>query len=398
MATAENTSPPANDKAASNKLLWALLFGNFVIGTGIMLVPGTLNDISSSLQISISSAGQLITAGAVLMCIGAPVFAALVAGWDRRRLLAASMLWYAALHLLCALAPNFASLMVLRVLAVASAAIFTPQAAAVAGMLVPPGQRGRAITTVFLGWSVASVIGAPLGAWIGGTYGWRTAFSLLGILSLLSTAWVWRALPTGIRPPAISAQQWRETLSSKVLLAAVAVTAVSSAGQFVLFAYQAPFLAKTYAATPGMIALYFTVFGAFGFMGNVLMSRNIDRLGAPNAVLIALICMAISLLLWPLGTSFMLICVVTIPWALGCFSSNSAQQARLVALSPAVASVSIALNTSAMYMGQGFGAAVGGWMIAHDKMPDLHWAGFIGLICAIAVSAWAKRLHQVQRG
>ncbi len=377
-------------------MLWALLFGNFVIGTGIMLVPGTLNDIGTSLQVSISTAGQLITAGAVLMCISAPLFAALVAGWDRRRVLAASMLWYGALHVLCAMAPSFTSLMVLRVLAVASPAIFTPQAAAVAGLLVPPEQRGRAITLVFLGWSVASVVGSPLGAWIGGTYGWRTAFTLLALLSVISAAWVWRALPGGIRPPAISAKQWKDTLSSKLLLATVSVTAISSAGQFVLFAYQAPFLVKTFSATPGMIAIFFTIFGAFGFIGNLLMSRNIDRLGASTGVLLALACMTVSLLLWPLATSFALVCAVAVPWALGCFSCNSAQQARLVAIAPAVASVSIALNTSAMYMGQGFGAALGGQMIAHDHMPDLHWAGFVGLVCAMGVSVWAARLQKTQ--
>ncbi|MGA8515757.1 MAG: MFS transporter [Burkholderiaceae bacterium] len=375
-------------------LLWALLFGNFVIGTGVMLVPGSLNNLSSSLQVSIASAGQLITAGAVLMCIGAPVFAAIIGGWDRRKLLAGSMLWYGALHALCALAPDYASVMVLRVLAMAAPAIFTPQAAAVTGLLVPPEQRGKAITMVFLGWSFASVLGAPMGAWISGTLGWRVGFGGLALLSIASAAWVWRALPAGVRPPALSAQLWRNTLSSKVLISAVAVTAISSAGQFVLFAYQAPYLAARLQATPGMIALYFAVFGAFGLIGNLLMSRNVDRLGAARAVLIALACMALSLLLWPLGSSFALLCLVTIPWALGCFSSNSAQQARLVAIAPGVASVSIALNTSAMYMGQGLGSGLGGWMIAQGRMVDLHWLAFIGLLCAMGVSFWAARLHQ----
>lgn len=379
---------------ARSHLLWALLFGNFVIGTGVMLVPGSLNDLSSSLHVSIASAGQLITAGAVLMCVGAPVFAAMVGGWDRRKLLAGSMLWYGALHALCALAPDYASVMVLRVLAMAAPAIFTPQAAAVAGTLVPPEQRGKAITMVFLGWSFASVLGSPMGAWISGTLGWRVGFGLLAVLALASALWVWQALPGGVRPPALSAQLWRKTLSSKVLISAVAVTAVSSAGQFVLFAYQAPFLTTQLQATPGMIALYFAVFGAFGLIGNLLMSRNIDRLGAAPAVLIALVCMALSLLLWPLGSSFILLCLVTIPWALGCFSSNSAQQARLVAIDPAAASVSIALNTSAMYLGQGLGSAMGGWMIARGQLHHLHWLALIGLLCAIGVSLWAASLHQ----
>jgi predicted MFS family arabinose efflux permease len=105
------------------------------------------------------------------MCLGAPLFAAIVAGWDRRRLLALSMLWFGALHLACTLMPTFATLLPMRVLAVISPAIFTPQAAACVGLLVAPEQRGRAITFVFLGWSVASVLGMPLGALIGGTWG-----------------------------------------------------------------------------------------------------------------------------------------------------------------------------------------------------------------------------------
>lgn len=375
-------------------MLWALLFGNFVIGTGVMLVPGTLNNISSSLNVSVASAGQIITAGAVLMCISAPLLAALVGGWDRRKLLTGSLLWYGLLHAACVAATSYGGLITLRVMAMIAPAIFTPQAAAVAGLLVPPEQRGKAITMVFLGWSIASVVGAPLGAWIGGTVGWRAAFGLLALLALLSAVWVWRVLPSGVRPPALSVQLWRETLSSKVLLSAVAVTAISSAGQFVLFAYQAPFLVAQVQATPGMIALYFTVFGAFGFIGNLVISRHVDRLGPPRAVLIALACMALSLLLWPLGTSLALLCLVSVPWALGCFSSNSAQQARLVAIAPAVASVSIALNTSAMYMGQGLGSALGGWMIAHERMADLHWASFAGLLCAMGVSVWASKLQR----
>jgi predicted MFS family arabinose efflux permease len=326
------------------------------------------------------------------MCISAPLLAALVGGWDRRKLLAGSLLWYGLLHAACAFASDYASLMVLRVMAMLAPAVFTPQAAAVVGLLVPPEQRGKAITMVFLGWSVASVVGAPLGAWIGGTLGWQAAFAMLSVLAALSALWTWWVLPAGVRPPALSAQLWRDTLSSKILLSAVAVTAVSSAGQFVLFAYQAPFLTASLQATPGMIALYFTVFGAFGFVGNLLVSRHIDKLGPPRAVLIALACMATSLLLWPLGTSLALICLVSVPWALGCFSSNSAQQARLVAIAPAVASVSIALNTSAMYMGQGFGSAMGGWLIAHERMGDLHWVGLVGLLWAMAVSTWAHRL------
>lgn len=371
--------------------LWALLFGNFVIGTGIMVVPGTLNDISHSLQISTATAGQLISAAALMVCLGAPVFATLIRNWDRRQLLALSMAWYGALHLVCASLPGFSALLPLRILAVIPAAIFTPQAAACVGLLVPPTHRGRAITMVFLGWSVASVLGMPMAAWIGGTWGWRTAFVLIGLLSFASALWVWRAMPDGVKPPALTLESWRSTLKSPALMLCIAVTALYSAGQFVLFSYFAPYFKTTLQTTPAQLSLLFGWFGAFGFLGNMLASRYIDRVGAPRMVLVCVGLMALSLLAWPLGTSLALAAVVCIPWALGCFSSNSAQQARLVGLGPTLAGGSIALNTSAMYAGQALGAAGGGWLIAADQMDALHWLGFGGLLAAMAVSMWAAR-------
>jgi predicted MFS family arabinose efflux permease len=371
--------------------------GNFVIGTGVMLVPGTLNDIATSLQVSVASTGQLITAAAIMVCLGAPLSAALVARVDRRLLLTLSMIWYGLLHAACALAPDYASLMVLRVLAVISAAIFTPQAAAVAGMLVTPERRGRAITMVFLGWSIASVIGSPLSALVGGLYGWRVAFGILALLALLCAVWIWRVIPIGVRPPALSAALWRQTLSSKLLIVTVLVTALSSSGQFVQFAYFSPYIMQTLKGPSTDVALLLGIFGVFGVIGSFAVSRFIDRVGPARSVMITLILMALSLLLWPLGTGLISLAWVLVPWGLGCFSCNSAQQARLVALAPAVASVSVALNTSAIYLGQGVGSAVGGWMISHDLMQHLHWAGLLGVLLAMAVSHVAQRMSSAHK-
>ena len=105
----------------------------------------------------------------------------------------------------------------------------------------------------------------------------------------------------------------------------------------------------------------------------------------------------VSLLIWPLGTSLVLAALVSVPWALGCFASNSAQQARLVGIAPALAAASIALNTSAMYAGQAIGAASGGWLIASGGMDPLHWAGLAGLLLAMAVSALATRYQGTHR-
>ncbi len=374
--------------------LWALLAGNFAIGTGVMVVPGTLNELSTSLHVSAASAGQLITASAIVMCLGAPLLAAVFAGWDRRLLLACTMLWYAAGHLLATAMPSFGGLLVVRMLTVIAPAVFTAQAAACAGLLVPPEQRGRAVTFVFLGWSMASVLGLPIGAFIGGHFGWRTAFAAVALLSVLSAAWIWHKLPVGIRPAALSRAAWGQVFKSPLLMGVVGVTALLGAGQFVLFSYFAPVLRQTLGADATALGLMWAWFGACGLVGNVLVSRYIDRLGASRMLLFTATLIALSLLLWPLGVTFGWLTLILVPWGLGCFAANSVQQARLVGLAPAHASASVALNSSGIYMGQAVGAAAGGWLLANDAVAWMNWVGFATVLCALALSTLADRARR----
>src|SRR5436190_23403701 len=101
---------------------WSLLFGNFAIGCGVLVVPGTLNDLSHSLDVSVPLAGQLIAIAAAVMCFCAPLLAGVVSGFDRRRLLSFALAWYAAGHVLCLLMPSYVALLPVRALTVFGAA------------------------------------------------------------------------------------------------------------------------------------------------------------------------------------------------------------------------------------------------------------------------------------
>ncbi len=379
---------------ATPSVLWCFLFGNFVIGFGVLMVPGALNDISHDLQISVAQAGLLITAGSVLMCLSAPIFATVLAKHDRRKLLTWVMLWYGATHALCIVMPSFDGILWIRVFAMIAPAIFTPQAAACIGKMASPDRRGRAITFVFLGWSVASVLGMPTAAWMGEVYGWRVVFGTLSVLSVISAIWVYQVLPKGLHPPVMSLAAWRQTFASKPLMFTVLVTIVSASGQFVLTAYFAPYFKQTLSTTPAELSLLFGWFGACGLMGNMLVSRYIDRIGPASAVNICLLLMSVSLLLWGFGTSLALAALILTPWGLGMFATNSAQQARLIHLAPELASGSVALNTSAIYLGQAIGSAGGGWLILHNGMTELHWFSWMGVLLALLTSLWAMKISK----
>lgn len=380
------SQPPAH-----RGVRWALLAGNFTIGCGVMVVAGTLNDMARSLQVSVAAAGQLISVGAVLIAVCAPLFAAVVAGIDRRRLLTGALVWFGLWHGIAALMPNFAALLPVRAISVLPAAVFTPQAAAALGVMVPAAQRGQAITFILLGWSLASVLGMPIGAWVGETWGWRWAFGAIGGLALLAALGVWRTLPDGVRPAALSRAAWAQVFTHPGLMAIVGVTVFSAAGQFTLFSYFAPYYHQVLGASPGQISLLFLWFGAVGVLGNLLLTRHIDRIGADRAVGLLLLCMATSLLVWPLSVSVWAMALVITPWALGCFASNAGQQARLVQAAPVLAPALVALNSSAMFTGQALGAASGGAVMTAAGWGPLHWMGLAWMLAAVALSAWATR-------
>ncbi|CAH0352924.1 MFS transporter [Aquabacterium sp. CECT 9606] len=384
---------PRQDMAEAR---WALLLGNFVIGCGVMVVGGTLNDITHSLDISVQQGGHMIAIAALMMGLGAPILAGLVGSGDRRRLLTAAMLWYALGHALCALAPNYTWLWPLRALTVLSAAVFTPQAAAVVGYMSTPAHRGRAITFVFMGWSIASVAGLPLAAWVGERMGWRVAMGAIAVGSLVAAWAVHRSVPTGIRPPALSMRSWRKVFSSPLMMGLVAVTALQSTGQFTVLAYAAPYYKIGFGASPEQISFLFAWFGALALAGNLLLNKYVDRVGAARAVTSTLGLMALSLLIWPLAHDVATLALVLLPWALSGFAANSGQQARLGGLSPRLTPALMSLNTSAIYLGHALGASGGGLVLSHAGYGQLHWLGLFWMLLAWAVSWWAWRAQQAQ--
>jgi predicted MFS family arabinose efflux permease len=150
-------------------------------------------------------------------------------------------------------------------------------------------------------------------------------------------------------------------------------------------------------ATPGLISALLVLFGLMSALGNVLVARFVDRMGAANAMNAALMSMLAGHLLWPwsAGSMALFICLLA-AFGLGSFSSVGAQQARLLDLSPSHAPVLLALNTSAFYLGQSLGTAAGGMVLAHvgaglEGFSALVWVSVPLFVAAIAMSLFAQR-------
>jgi predicted MFS family arabinose efflux permease len=390
---------PIPGEAPHRLALWSLLFGNFVIGTGVLLPAGLLNVLGTDLQVPPATAGLLLFAGGLVVGIGAPVLAGLTSRFDRRLLLAVSAAIFAVGHGLAALAPEFWSLLVIRTLTMVAVTVFTPQAAVTVGLLVPPEKRSEAIAFIFIGWSLASVVGIPLGSILGTEFGWRVTFLVMALLAALSCFGVMQSLRPGLRVQPLQFSSWIAVFKNPALLCIMLVTLLSMSGQFTVVSYLAPILREGFAATPRGIAMMFGIFGIAGVLGNYLATKTIGRFGVDPTILVAL-----CFLLAGLGVfgvffgNYLVGCIACFIWGLGTFSSNSLQQSRLVVIAPGLAAATVALNTSAVFLGQSVGAAAGGFAIRDGISANIAWMALGFIVLAIALSVAATKLaHRALR-
>jgi predicted MFS family arabinose efflux permease len=373
--------------------LWSLTLGNFAIGTGMMIMPGMLNELGADLAVSPAAIGMLISAFALTVCVGGPFLASWTSAIERRKLLTSALVLYAVMHFVAALAPGYGTLLAARMVTAIGAALFTAQAAATAGLMVPPAIRGKAIGLVFLGWSIAAVVGTPLGTYLGAHIGWRPTLALVGVVSALFAAGVWLQIPGKLYVAPMDRAAWKALFANTPLLLAVSVTALQAAGMFTVFSYMALLLKDFIGASPTTISMMFFCFGVTGVIGNIIGARVMDRIGAAQVAMAAIGCMLTAVVLWPLTRGSLPITVVLILiWGFGCFAVNGAQQARLVAMAPQLASASVALNSSAIYLGQAVGAFAGGLIISSHGTGTLSFFGAVPLAVAMAVSLLAANM------
>jgi predicted MFS family arabinose efflux permease len=146
-------------------------------------------------------------------------------------------------------------------------------------------------------------------------------------------------------------------------------------------------------ATPPTISLVFAAFGLTGVVGNIIGSRVMDRVGTVRVGMISMACMALAMALWPYTRgSLPLTLALALLFGAGGFAINSAQQSRLIGLAPPLASASIALNSSAIYLGQAFGALAGGALVATRGTADLSLVGSTLMVTAMVVSRVASAM------
>lgn len=346
-----------------NPPLVALAIGAFGIGVTEFAPMGMLPGIATDLGVSIPAAGLLVSAYAIGVLIGAPLMTLATVKIPRRYLLIGLMAIFTLGNLMSALASDYASLLVARVVTSLNHGAFFGIGSIVAASVVPPEKRAGAVAAMFMGLTLATIGGVPLATWFGEMLGWRTAFWGIAGLGLVAMTTLWYALPNVPSPKGDGAMAEIRVLGRGPVLAALLLTVVGSSAMFTVFTYIAPILHSEAAASTTFVTAMLVLFGVGLTLGNVwggkAADRSIDRtLMLSLAVLIAVLLVFPLVMDWPLPTA-----LAILVWGAASFALVPPLQMRVMEAAKDAPNLASAVNIGAFNLGNAIGAALGGAVI-----------------------------------
>lgn len=387
--------------------LWALTLSAFAIGTTEFVIVGLIPTIATSLQVSLPSAGLLVSLYALGVAVGAPVLTALTGRVPRKLLLAGLMLLFTAGNLTAWMAPGYGALMAARVLTGLAHGVFFSIGSTIATGLVPKEKAASAIALMFSGLTVALVTGVPLGTFIGQHFGWRTTFlavSLLGVAAVaVILALVPRALP-GASPAGLLAQA--AVLKKPRLLLVYAMTTLGYGGSFVGFTYLAPILERVAGFSGNAVGLVMLVYGVSVAFGNIWGGKLADRKGPVRALQIVFALLALVLfVLGFTGHHKVAVLATVLAWGAVAFGNVPGLQVYVVRRAerdaPHAVDVASGLNIAAFNVGIALGAWGGGLIVERFGLmatPPIGAAIVLGALGLTTLSAYLDRRDAVRQG
>lgn len=389
-ASTESAGPTT---ASSSWPLAALAVGAFGIGTTEFGPMGMLPDIAKGVDVSIPSAGMLVSAYAIGVTLGAPLMTLLLARWPRRRALVLLMAIFTLGNLLSALAPGYASLMVARIVTSLTHGAFFGIGAVVAASLVPRDKQASAVATMFLGLTLANIGGVPAATWLSDSVGWRVSFAVIATLGVLTMAAVRLALPQGQAQQApIDVRAELRVLRRPVVVYGLLTTVLSSAAMFALYTYVNPMLTAFAGATPGEITGLLALVGVGFTVGNTVGGKLADR-SVDKTLVGFLVVVAASMLAFPwLASSKLGAAIALVVWGTAAFGLVPPVQMKVMRAAAEAPALASSINIGAFNLGNAIGAAAGAVVLGsgggyHAVM--LAGAGLAAL--ALALVLWSAR-------
>ncbi|MFE6074212.1 MFS transporter [Paenibacillus sp. NPDC057886] len=378
---------------SSTLALLALTLGAFAIGMTEYIIMGLLPEVAKSLQVSIPLAGLLITGYALGVAIGAPIITVATHRMKRKQLLLFLMILFIAGNALAALAPNYGILMVARIVAALTHGSFFGVGSVIAAGLVPKEKRAGAIAIMFTGLTLATILGVPIGTFIGQTYGWRSSFWTITIIGLIALIGIAILVPK-VKASSSSLKQELGVLRRPTVYVALLMTTFGFGGVFTAFTYISPILTDITKFPVSSVSYILVLFGVGSALGNIVGGKLADRKLMPSLLGI-LVVLAIVLAILSITDQYKVPALITI-FVLGMAALGTVPGLQLHMLNTAKEAPTLAssLNVAAFNLGNALGAYIGGLVIDLQfggGLTAVPWVASIVTVVGILFTLWGAQ-------
>ncbi|SCW63717.1 Predicted arabinose efflux permease, MFS family [Paenibacillus tianmuensis] len=379
------------------KLLTLNLFLlTFVLGTSEFVIVGLLTEVAADFQIDISTAGALVSAFALSFAICTPFLTALFSRFAKYPLMLTLIAIFIAGNISTALSESYALLLVSRIITAVVTGVLIALSMVVASETMPAEKQGAVIAIVFAGFTVASVIGVPIGTSIGQWGGWQMAFGFTALLGAISLIFSWATIPKGLKGMRSSLKNQIGLLAHPCLVIAFFIPAFSIAATYTVYTYLTPLLQEVLGVPERYISLVFLLYGAVSIFSTLIGGKLAARDGISKLRYVFLI-QAIILASLYVSASSLVGGMVSISFiALVLYTMNSTMQLYFIDLAdrhfPAARDLASSLTPVSVNVGIAVGSALGGWVTTNMRLIDVSWSGGIMAIAASLLAVVSYRL------
>jgi DHA1 family inner membrane transport protein len=377
--------------------LLALALGAFAVGTNEFVIMGLLPNVAHDVGVSIPTAGGLISAYALGVVIGAPLLTIAATRLPRKTALLLFMGWFVVGNVLSALAPDYGLLFAARVFAGLPHGAFFGAGSLVAASLVDHDRRARAISRMFLGLTIANIVGVPAATLLGQHLGWRSAFWVVSMIGVVAVVAILVAVPhQDARPSGSRLRAEFGAFTNPQVWLSLAICVFGFAGVFASFSYITPMMIDLAGFSPSAVTFLLALFGLGMTVGTVIGARFTDR-DHGRTLYAGLVALGTVLLVF-LFTAHSPVAAAATLFLLGVagFIVATPLQVRVMEQAPHAPTLVSAALQSAFNTANSLGAYVGGVAIAAGLgYASPNWVGAIlagvGLAFAVLAALLARR-------
>jgi MFS transporter, DHA1 family, inner membrane transport protein len=378
--------------------LLALAIGAFGIGTTEFVIMGVLPQVANDFGITIPSAGWLVSGYALGVVFGAPLLTVLGARVSRKKMLMFLMGLFVLGNALSAFAPGFSVMLIGRVVASLAHGAFFGIGSVVAADLVAPEKKASAISLMFMGLTIANIVGVPGGTYIGQAAGWRVTFTAVAALGIVGLLGVAKLIPETGRPKTENLRNEFAAFRNVQVWLAMAMTVLGYGGVFAALTYITPMMTEVAGYTEAAVTWLLVLFGVGMFLGNLLGGRFADRALMPMLFTTLAALTAVLLLFTATAHNKVLAAItLTLVGALG-FATVPPLQKWVLDQASAAPTLASAANIGAFNLGNALAAWLGGIVIAAGLgYTAPNWVGALLSGTALLLSFLAAYLDRRTR-